>query len=146
MLHQGARVTCYPGARVSHVTPGKAKQRKAKQGQAKQGQVTPARAKVHATLGRACQQCLDACPRSLRSRGLEPKWLRTMMMMMMMMMLLMMMKLCLAKDPRSRLEKSLTALIMLSLGRVCHMQLYAGYGARFCNASSSAAEKCGSGG
>ena len=36
MLPQGARATCYPGARVPHVTPGKDKQRKAKQRQAKQ--------------------------------------------------------------------------------------------------------------
>ena len=38
------------------------------------------------------QQCLDACPRSLRSKGLKPTWLRTMLMMltMLMMMLVMM--------------------------------------------------------
>ena len=64
------------------------------------------------------QHCLDACPRSLRSKALERNSLRTM---------LMMMKLCLAKDPRSRLEQSLTALKMLSPGRVCHMQPHAGY-------------------
>ena len=81
------------------------------------------------------QQCLDACQRSLRSKGLEPVSLRT---------VLMMMKLCLARDPRSRLEQSLTALMMLFPGRVCHMQTHAGYGARFSNASSSAAETCAS--
>ena len=43
------------------------------------------------------------------------------MVMVMAMVMVMMMKLCLARDPRSRLEQSLTALMMLSPSRVCHM-------------------------
>ena len=40
MLPRGARVTCYPGARVPHVTQGKAKQMKEKQRQAQQHKAT----------------------------------------------------------------------------------------------------------
>ena len=58
MLPQGARATCYPGARVSHVTPGKAKESKAEASKATQLRskanqtVTPRVA--HVTPGRAC--------------------------------------------------------------------------------------------
>ena len=77
--------------------------------------------------GHLRRRCGGRCPQ--RSTGLEPKWL-----LMMRMMTMMMMKLCLARDPRSRLEQSLTALMILSPGRVCHMQAHAGYGARLTRA------------
>ena len=70
MLPRGARVTCYPGARVSHDIQDKAKQRKERERQAKQTKAKQKRSKSncdarhvtcypragvsHVTPGRAC--------------------------------------------------------------------------------------------